>query len=403
MDKYLQDKDEKMLLNALAELHELKQKMEAKEEEKLWSAITFPLTCAEALARLTKDELTAIRKSLDIEGVSSLKKQELIDVLAEQIPSRLPQLLKKWDEPRFNILRQIADNGGRATFQLELYQLKYLRKLGLIFTGTWQGKKTLIMPQEVLEAFRQLDISSVRETLRRNTEWIKLTRGLLYYYGALHLTELETMIKNVTNKELYLWDYYFVMKESQVYDRGIEFFQNGIANAEVWDPEAVKIEHDMRRELAYYPFPKAQLLRAGEPDYIERNPQYLALIDFLMEHYEISRDEADYFVDDCVIAIQNGESVNEQLQYLQEHFEIHSMDVLQAFIDKLVRLHNHTRQWVIKGYSPSELAQIERKVLGPIASGKKADVVDFATRKKVGRNDPCPCGSGKKFKKCCGR
>jgi uncharacterized protein YecA (UPF0149 family) len=24
------------------------------------------------------------------------------------------------------------------------------------------------------------------------------------------------------------------------------------------------------------------------------------------------------------------------------------------------------------------------------------------TRQKVGRNEPCPCGSGKKFKKCCG-
>ena len=23
--------------------------------------------------------------------------------------------------------------------------------------------------------------------------------------------------------------------------------------------------------------------------------------------------------------------------------------------------------------------------------------------KKVGRNEPCPCGSGKKYKKCCGR
>ena len=22
-------------------------------------------------------------------------------------------------------------------------------------------------------------------------------------------------------------------------------------------------------------------------------------------------------------------------------------------------------------------------------------------QKKIGRNDPCPCGSGKKFKKCC--
>ena len=26
-----------------------------------------------------------------------------------------------------------------------------------------------------------------------------------------------------------------------------------------------------------------------------------------------------------------------------------------------------------------------------------------STAPKVGRNDPCPCGSGKKFKHCCGR
>ena len=26
-----------------------------------------------------------------------------------------------------------------------------------------------------------------------------------------------------------------------------------------------------------------------------------------------------------------------------------------------------------------------------------------AVRRKVGRNEPCPCGSGRKFKKCCGR
>ena len=29
---------------------------------------------------------------------------------------------------------------------------------------------------------------------------------------------------------------------------------------------------------------------------------------------------------------------------------------------------------------------------------------EFATirTQKIGRNDPCPCGSGKKYKKCCG-
>lgn len=32
---------------------------------------------------------------------------------------------------------------------------------------------------------------------------------------------------------------------------------------------------------------------------------------------------------------------------------------------------------------------------------KKSGTV--VSEKKVGRNDPCPCGSGKKYKKCCGK
>jgi len=35
------------------------------------------------------------------------------------------------------------------------------------------------------------------------------------------------------------------------------------------------------------------------------------------------------------------------------------------------------------------------------AAAEKAKPV--RTGPKVGRNDPCPCGSGKKFKHCCGR
>jgi preprotein translocase subunit SecA len=41
---------------------------------------------------------------------------------------------------------------------------------------------------------------------------------------------------------------------------------------------------------------------------------------------------------------------------------------------------------------------IERGPGGPPARGRSAP----AKPGKVGRNDPCPCGSGKKYKKCCG-
>jgi len=33
----------------------------------------------------------------------------------------------------------------------------------------------------------------------------------------------------------------------------------------------------------------------------------------------------------------------------------------------------------------------------------KSSAIPQATHEKVGRNDPCPCGSGKKYKKCCGK
>nr|WP_274604200.1 SEC-C metal-binding domain-containing protein [Sphingomonas sp. CFBP 13706] len=35
-------------------------------------------------------------------------------------------------------------------------------------------------------------------------------------------------------------------------------------------------------------------------------------------------------------------------------------------------------------------------------TGAKSPDAQVTTASKVGRNDPCPCGSGKKHKRCCG-
>jgi SEC-C motif-containing protein len=37
------------------------------------------------------------------------------------------------------------------------------------------------------------------------------------------------------------------------------------------------------------------------------------------------------------------------------------------------------------------------------ATGKTMPKPVFRAEPKTGRNDPCPCGSGKKYKKCCGK
>ncbi|MCB1022183.1 MAG: SEC-C domain-containing protein, partial [Acidobacteria bacterium] len=47
-----------------------------------------------------------------------------------------------------------------------------------------------------------------------------------------------------------------------------------------------------------------------------------------------------------------------------------------------------------------ELAQVSMAGSG---GGAASTVKQVLTTAKVGRNDPCPCGSGKKYKKCCGQ
>jgi preprotein translocase subunit SecA len=37
---------------------------------------------------------------------------------------------------------------------------------------------------------------------------------------------------------------------------------------------------------------------------------------------------------------------------------------------------------------------------GDETAAKKEPIIN---KEKIGRNDPCPCGSGKKYKKCCGK
>ena len=66
---------------------------------------------------------------------------------------------------------------------------------------------------------------------------------------------------------------------------------------------------------------------------------------------------------------------------------------------------------------PREMREVHESSIGmgfssaesqeqPIEGGrlpKQGKRVPVVSGPKVGRNDPCPCGSGKKYKKCCGR
>jgi|BioPla2DNA2_1021312.scaffolds.fasta_scaffold27085_3 hypothetical protein len=94
--------------------------------------------------------------------------------------------------------------------------------------------------------------------------------------------------------------------------------------------------------------------------------------------------------------ITYGDGIRELGSILDSHNLVFDGEKqLQEFINLIMIAKNNTRIWENNGHTPSELHEIISK--------HNKNTVKFPTlqRPQVGRNDPCPCGSGKKYKKCC--
>ena len=82
--------------------------------------------------------------------------------------------------------------------------------------------------------------------------------------------------------------------------------------------------------------------------------------------------------------------------------QAYTMEGFEMFDNLLVKIENLTAQFLLK----SEVRQnTERKqTLNGVANDGK-ETIKKAPKKveKIGRNEPCPCGSGKKYKMCCGK
>lgn len=246
------------------------------------------------------------------------------------------------------------------------------------------------------------DDKQLRQKINRNTEWIKLTHGLLYYYGTLDLHQLINFMRKYTDEPFHVQEYLSIINDASTYYEEIDIDRHIFSNMDVIDPEKVKREQQMRESVPFYPFTKKDLLRAGEPGYVERNESYRQFVRYLLQNFEITRQEADDIAEECMISTKSGESPTELITYLGEILEFNSLQAFDELMEKLIFMMNNTKEWFLKGHTSEELFAQEKKSLQPLPSDK-SNVYNFSTKKKVGRNDPCPCGSKKKYKKCCGK
>ena len=83
-------------------------------------------------------------------------------------------------------------------------------------------------------------------------------------------------------------------------------------------------------------------------------------------------------------------------------YRIEAADMFDEMIEGIREKTAKAVLTVIPKNRPVERVQVIKPIATPLSDGVSRTVKRAPNAKKVGRNDPCPCGSGKKYKKCCG-
>jgi len=138
----------------------------------------------------------------------------------------------------------------------------------------------------------------------------------------------------------------------------------------------------------------------GKPRFVpESKEEFLKYLDvYYIDAEGLSEKITDYFVSLSGNKFEAANLFNDFVQMLKLDYPIESFNELlahfgetpdQNFFNLIIESKNASRIWKNKGFTPVEMARLNRAVPNIL--------------KNIGRNDPCPCGSGKKYKKCCGK
>lgn len=164
-----------------------------------------------------------------------------------------------------------------------------------------------------------------------------------------------------------------------------------VAEALIDPAERIALRKATQGKPFYIP-DATELLRYVDDHYIQQMPAQEELKKFLREDFGTSID-IDSEVHELVVNLQiSGGAFTKPLSDFLQRLEL-SVEKAQRYIGVIIEIANTTRLWENRGFTPKELQPYEQERMIATASH---------TSSKVGRNEPCPCGSGKKYKKCCG-
>lgn len=236
---------------------------------------------------------------------------------------------------------------------------------------------------------------------------INYVNGALVYYGIIDAGKMHELTCHSLHLPIELHDFNELMRDASVDDDDddlvISYYRKYLHNYNLEDPQDIIREQKARKDLTFRPITENEALAALPLEGNSRRNRHLAkLIGFLMENGQTA-NEAASIAFDLETDFNNGVEHKNLISQLLDDVVFDKEEDFATLMNILSDYFSHIHQWALKGWTADEVNQrFEKPHLSALPT-EQFEQISFVdeSHSKVGRNDPCPCGSGKKFKKCC--
>lgn len=412
----------------------------------------------EHLEGYTREHLLDQARSFELEKCSRLRKAALIDKIMEcfctegMLRSRLTCLTKE----QMSLFRKACD----IPQDISINEIMDGMQLCRYWLGSFEeSTDRFSVFEEVAEVFRKIDDEAFKSEQNKKGWMMKCIQFFINYYGIAPVEiiyELYKLKSKDTIDEMItmLWGMPVDIVESCIFPMKIFGIQDWPKDDPIYSSKGLFIHipiledgefdyllgQQMNKEF-YIPSVQQieEICRIG---YEASSLAYKKLETFFMRKMDMTYEHA---VTWCLQVWANSYERETPTDVINKmswaDIEFKSEKQMNEFIGLLIDAHNNTRMKENRGHKPNELARKEfvggmptivprsshaatmlRDVapyLGemgiPVDLEGNADTITTAmypngldgnavrVEKKIYPNDPCPCGSGKKYKKCCGR
>lgn len=411
----------------------------------------------EYLTKYTKEELLDQARSFEIKKCSGLRKADLIDRIVdtfcaeEMLRSRLACLTKEqMDLFRKACISPTAVSVNEVVDAMQLYRY---------WIGYFEDPTDrFCVFEDVAVAFSKIDDKAFQLKQCRKGWLVKCIHFFIQYYEIAPIEVIYEMYRQKVKDSIdemieILWEMPVDIVESCLFTMdklGMEgwpkenplYSEKGIfVHLQLFENEEFDYLLRQQMDKDFYIPSVQQIDEICRIGYEASSSAYKKLESFFIKKLKFSYEQAVTWCLQVWANSYEGESPSKIINKMTEANIEFEEKMINELLELLVAAHNNTRMKENRGYKPSEMARkmpIDKMPTIVPASSKAATILKDAVpqlqamgvpvdlngntdviqtkmfpsglngepirvEKKIYPNDPCPCGSGKKYKKCCGK